>query len=120
MRVEMQDRDGRAVCLLQSSQGGQRDGVVAAERDELGVDVGGRVGVGPGAAGEELEVGFGHLAQGERVVEGRHGDVAAVEDRGPRRVGVYAGTCVEAAVGDLARGGGADGAGAEACSCEGE
>ena len=54
------------------------------------------------------------MAEREGVVEGRDGDVAAVEDGSPVDVGVYAGAVVEAAVGGLACGGMADGAGAEA------
>lgn len=61
----------------------------------------------------ELEVGLGHLGEGDEVVEGGHGDVAAVEDVGPGEVGVYSGAGVEATEGGLAGGGGADGAGAE-------
>jgi hypothetical protein len=36
----------------------------------------------------EVGEGFAHLAQGEGVVEGRDGDVAAVDDRGPFLVGI--------------------------------
>ena len=72
-----------------------------------------------GRAGAEFEEGGGHLVQGEGVVEGGEGDVAAVEDAGPGCVGVEAAAGVEAAEGGLAGGGGADGAGAESGACLG-
>ncbi len=43
--------------------------------------------------------------KGQGVVEGRNGNVAAVENLGPRRVRIYARTVVEGAVGGLAGGG---------------
>ena len=52
--------------------------------------------------------------EGEGVVEGCDGDVAAVEDEGPVDIGVDAGPVVEASVGGLAGRGVADGAWAEA------
>jgi hypothetical protein len=64
----------------------------------------------------ELEVSGSHLRERDGVVERRDGDVAAVEDRGPGRVRVYACAGVEASEGGLACRGCADGAGAEACS----
>ena len=40
--------------------------------------------------------------EGESVIEGRDGNVAAVEDGGPVYIRVYAGAVVEGAVGGLA------------------
>ena len=88
--------------------------MVAAEAHDLRADVGCRVRVRERPTGEELRIGFLHLPEGELVVEGRDGDVAAVEDVGPGGVGVEARAVVEGAVGGLAGGGGAEGAGAEA------
>ena len=51
----------------------------------------------------ELEIGGGHLGECDGVVEWRYGHVAAVEDLGPRCVGVYSGAGVEAAEGGLPR-----------------
>jgi hypothetical protein len=56
----------------------------------------------------------GHLLQSNGVVDGRDGDVTAVEDGGPVGVGVYTGSGVEAAEGGLAGRGGTDSAGPEA------
>lgn len=114
MGVEMDDRDGLAVDLVEGPQRAERDAVVAAEGEEFGF----AVGVG-GGAGVQFEVGGGELLEGEGVVEGGEGDVAAVEDGGPGCVGVEAAAGVEAAEGGLARGGGADGAGAESGACLG-
>ena len=108
VRVEVEDGDGLGVGLAESAEGGKSDAVVAAEGDEFGVDVRWGVGEGQRAPGEELCVRGGHLVEGQRVVEGGDGDVAAVEDEGPRCVWVYAGAVVEAAVGGLAGGGVAD------------
>ncbi len=69
-----------------------------------------------GVSRTELEVRFAHLAQGQGVVEGRDGDVAAVEDGEGCLVGVQRGAVVEAAEGGLPGRGGADGAWAESCS----
>lgn len=67
----------------------------------------------------ELEVSGCHLGEGDGVIEGRYGNVAAVKDAGPAGVRVYACAGVEASEGGLSGGCGADGAGAEACSCFG-
>ena len=81
--VEVQNGNGLGVGSGEGAEGGQRDAVVAAEGDEFGVRVAGGVGEGEGPSGEELCVGGGHLVEGEGVVEGGDGDVAAVEDQGP-------------------------------------
>ena len=91
--------------------------MVAAEGEDFGFGEGG-VGEGGRARVEGCE-GCGELAQGEGVVEGGEGDVAAVEKGERRGVGVEAAAGVEAAEGELARGGGADRAGAEAGACVG-
>jgi hypothetical protein len=59
------------------------------------------------------------LREGHGVVDGRDGNVAAVEHGCPGLVGVYPGPGVEAAEGGLAGRGLADGAGAEAGSFDG-
>lgn len=41
---------------------------------------------------------FGHLLEGKSVVEGRDGDVAAVQDLEARVIGVDAGSWVEGSV----------------------
>ena len=53
--------------------------MVASERDDLGVGERG----GEGRAMAEFEIGGRHLEEGDAVVEGRGGDVAAVEDEWP-------------------------------------
>ena len=115
--VEVEDGDGLGVGFREGAEGGEGDRVVAAEGDEFGVDVGWGVGEGKWTPGQELSVGGGHLVEGQGVVEGGDGDVAAVEDKGPGCVGVDAGAMVEGAVGCLAGGGVADSARAEAGSC---
>jgi len=123
VRVEVQHRDGLPVDLVQRAQGGQGDAVVAAEGDQPGPAGGDALGAvrgvggGGGGAGQQLQEGLVHLALGEAVVEGGDGDVAAVEQRGPRPVRVDAGAHVVAGAGQLAGAGGADGAGAEAGAC---
>ena len=84
--VEVHDGDGPAVFGVQGTESGQGDAVVAAEGDEArGLEVrrgrGGRDGWRGAAA--ELQEGFAHLAEGESIVKGGDGDVAAVEDGGP-------------------------------------
>ena len=54
--------------------------------------------------------------QGQCIVEGCDGDVAAIEDQWPGSIRVQAGAVVEAPEGRLARRCGADGAGTESCS----
>jgi hypothetical protein len=96
--VKVQDGDWLAVGPGQGTQGREGDGVVATEGDEFGVDVRGWVGVGERTARQELEVGLGHLAESEGVVQGRDGDIAAVEEARPRIKGVDAGPGAEGAV----------------------
>ena len=67
--VEVQEGDGGVVDGVEGAQRGEGDGVVAAEGDDFRVGVGGRVGEGERAPGEELGVGFGHLAEGQDVVD---------------------------------------------------
>jgi hypothetical protein len=59
--VKVQDGDWLVVGSLQGAKGWESDRVVTAEGDEFGVDVRCGVGVGEWAAGQELEIGFGHL-----------------------------------------------------------
>jgi len=77
------------------------------------VGVAGRVGERERAAADELGVGGRHLVQCQGVVEGRDGDVAAIEDLGPGLVRVNGRPVVEASETGLPGGGGADGAWAE-------
>ena len=72
-----------AVDLVEGAEGGEGDAVVATEGEEFGnVAVGISRGLAVGWCGAVGEVGegFAHLAKGEGVVEGRDGDVAAVDD----------------------------------------
>jgi hypothetical protein len=78
MCVKMEDCDWLAIGPLQGAKSGEGDGVIAAKGDEFRVDVRCGVGIGQWSPGQEFEVGFRHLADGEGVVEGRDGDVAAV------------------------------------------
>lgn len=91
--------------------------MVAAEGEELGDaavrDGGGGVG-GGGLAVREVGEGLGHLAKGEGVVEGRDGDVAAVDYFGPFLVGVQARARVVASKTGLASAGGSDCTGTKA------
>lgn len=89
----MQHLQRLAINLLERPQRRQREAVVAAEGDELGLGQGRRQRL-PAA---ELAVGLGHLLHGDDVVHGRDGNVAAVEDGGPILVWVDAGARVEAA-----------------------
>ena len=68
------------------------------------------------AMSEELEESLGHLGEGECVVKGRHGYVAAVDNACPGGVRVDARAVVEAAEGVLPGGGSANGARSEAGS----
>jgi hypothetical protein len=52
--------------------------------------------VGRSVAVSEIGEGFAHLAQGEGVVEGCYGNVAAVDNRGPFLVGIETGSWVVA------------------------
>ena len=85
------------VDLVEGSQGREGDAMVAAEGEEFGdvaVGVGGRfAGEWRGAMGQVGER-FAHLTEGEGVVEGRDGDVAAVDDRGPFLVWIKTGSWV--------------------------
>lgn len=56
----------------------------------------------------EVGEGFAHLAEGEGIVEGRDGNVAAVDYRGPFLVGIKTGSWVVAAESCLAGAGCAD------------
>ena len=114
----MHNCDWRGVDLVQGSESGEGDAVVASEGEDFG-DMrrwGGRIVGEGGGARAELEKGGCHLFQREGVVEGRHGYVAAVEDRVGTRVRVQSAARVKAPEGALAGGGRADGAGAEAGS----
>ena len=80
-----------AVDFVQSAESGEGDGVVASECQELGCaavcDGALLVGCGCGAV-REAGVCLRHLPQREGVVEGRDGDVAAVDQGGPFAVWV--------------------------------
>lgn len=86
MRIEMHHRHGPPIDPVQRPERGQRDAVIAAQGQEFGLGVRG-VDLG-GGAGAEFEEGGCHLVQGEGVVEGGDGDVAAVEDCVGGMVGV--------------------------------
>ena len=116
VRVKVHDRY-IPVYAVESAESRESDAVVAAEGEEFrdaAVGDGGLGVVGRGFAVGEVGEGFGHLAQGEGVVEGGDGDVAAVDYGGPVLVGVDLGARVVAAEAGLAGGGGADSAGTEA------
>ncbi len=66
---------------------------------------------------EELEIGGGHLFEGDTVVEGRDGDITTVKDGRPGEVGIYSSTGIEATEGGLTGGGRADGTGSETGTC---
>lgn len=92
MGVEVDHANG-AVGAVDGAQQGQGDGVVAAEGDDTrqGLAVLGRaglVGVGLGLAAQDGVVAFLDLVEGVGVVVRGDGDVAAVEDSGPRVEGV--------------------------------
>ena len=97
------------VDFLERPQRRQRQAVIAAERHEL------RLGQRPGQrlAPAELAERLGHLLQGDAVVHGRDGYVAAVDYLGPVLVRVDAGAGVEAAERRLPAGRVPDGAGPE-------
>jgi hypothetical protein len=78
MCVKVKNGDWLAIGSLQGAKSGKGDGVIAAEGDEFRVDVRYGVGIGQWSPRQEFEVGFRHLADGEGVVEGCDGDVAAV------------------------------------------
>lgn len=110
--IKVQDLDGLAINLIQGSQSRQRQAVITAQSHQPGLGRQRRCRLPPA----ELLEGLGHLLPGDVVVKGGDADVAAVDDLGPVLVGVDAGARVEAAERRLARRGGADGAGAEACA----
>ena len=116
MGIEVHHRDRLSVDLIQRAQGRERDAVVAAQGEEFRV----RPGRVPESrrAGVERLVGGGHLVEGEGVVEGGEGHVAAVEDGERGAVGVEAAAGIKAAEGGLAGGGSADSSWAEAGSLE--
>ena len=57
--------------------------MVSTKGDQFGMYVTFRVAVAEGSAGEEFQIGGGHLVEGQGVVEGCDGDVSAVENQGP-------------------------------------
>jgi hypothetical protein len=78
MCVKVKNGDWLVVGSLQGAKSGKSDGVVAAKGDEFRVDVRCGVGIGQWSTGQEFEIGFRHLADGEGVVKGCDGDVTAV------------------------------------------
>ena len=92
LTVEMNHPQGLAVGFFQGPQRRQREAVVAAEGDEPRAGEQRRCGASPAQLLER----FGHLDEGQRVVHGRDGDVAAVDDLGPALVRVDIGPRVEA------------------------
>ena len=95
--VEMKDGNGLSVDLVEASKGGEGNGVVAPEGDDLGAGSGGR----ERGAVADFQVSGCHLREGHGIVERRHRHVAAVEDLGPGEVRVYSRAGVEASEGVL-------------------
>ena len=87
--------------------------MVAAEYQQLGNLHGRRLLVEIAFVGRsplpELRQALGHLIERHRVVEGRHGDIPAVDDLGPRIVGIEICVRVESAAGEMPGGRGPDG-----------
>jgi hypothetical protein len=78
MCVKMKNGDWLVVGSLQGAKSGKSDGVVAAKGDKFRVDVRCGIGVGEWSTGQEFEICFRHLVDGEGVVEGCDWDVATV------------------------------------------
>lgn len=93
MGIEMKDRDRGVMNSVESAEGWKCDAMVTAESEQNGRT--GGCGAGRRGTVSKLKVCFGHLAEGESIVEGCDGNVATVKDTSPAAVGVESGALVE-------------------------
>ena len=96
MAVKVDDGDG-TVSTVDGAQKGEGDGVVTAKGDDTGEDLAlkgatdgraGLVSVGDRGAGENVEMAFLNLTEGEGVIVRGDGDITAVENSSPAVEGV--------------------------------
>ena len=116
MRIEVHDGDGLIVDGVEGAQGCEGYAVVAAEGDDSWVahssgcgKVGGALAVRR-CSTPQLRQSGSYLLEGEGIVEGRNGNIAAVEDFECCRVRVKQCAGIERANGNLPGRGGTDGA----------